>query len=45
MVPGPDCMEDGRMCPKIKQLRGLYCANVPYFLDALRNYIEYCSKH
>ena len=24
MVPGPDCMEDGRMCPKIKQLRGLY---------------------
>ena len=24
MVPGPDCMEDGRMYPKIKQLRGLY---------------------
>ena len=24
MVPGPDCIEDGRMCPKIKQLRGLY---------------------
>ena len=24
MVPGPDCMEDGRMRSKIKQLRGLY---------------------
>ena len=24
MVPRQDCMEDGRMCPKIKQLRELY---------------------
>ena len=24
MVPGPDCMEDGRMCPNEIQLRGLY---------------------